>query len=77
MGIAKWVSFVTFQREILYSNRSVKVKKHNQTRGTHNKEVHTREGVTGEWGFQEGEAHTREGWYIRETTKQREGLIKH
>ena len=28
--------------------------------------MHTREGVTGEWGFQEGEAHEREG-YIRES----------
>ena len=24
-------------------------------------EVHTREGVTGEWSFQEGEAYEREG----------------
>ena len=37
-------------------------------------EVHTREGVTRDWGFQEGEAHTREGLYLREFTKRREGL---
>ena len=47
---------VIFYREILYSNRGVKGAKeglNNETRGTSNMEVHTREGVTEEWGFQE------------------------
>ena len=43
-------------------------------RGTSNKEVHTREGVTGERGFQEGEAHGREGCFRENILSSGRGL---